>query len=98
VKALPSSFTGTTLETELGKTGRRKLIIVGFMTHMCVNSTTRDAAESGYHCTVVASACASRDLPDGHGGIIPAATVHAANLAALRDRFAVVVDRADQLQ
>jgi len=92
IKSLPSSFKATTLEAEIQKTGRKNLIVVGFMTHMCVNSTVRDAAEAGYFCTVVASACATRDLADGHGGMIPAQLVHAANLAALRDRFAVVVD------
>jgi nicotinamidase-related amidase len=93
VKSLPSSFKATTLEAEIKKTGRKNLIVVGFMTHMCVNSTVRDAAEAGYFCTVVASACATRHLPDGHGAMIPAEVVHAANLAALRDRFAVVVDQ-----
>lgn len=94
VKTLPSSFKATTLAAEIDKTGRRWLIVAGFMTHMCVNSTVRDAAELGYACTVVADACATRDLPDGHGGVLSAATIHAANLAALRDRFAVVVQHA----
>ncbi len=97
VKSLPSSFKATTLEFEIRKTGRNHLIVVGFMTHMCVNSTTRDAAELGHACTVVANACATRDLPDGNGGVIPAAAVHAANLAALRDRFAVVVQTAAEI-
>ena len=97
VKSLPSSFKLTTLEVEIRKTGRKNLVVVGFMTHMCVNSTVRDAAEMGYACTVVANACATRDLPDGHGGTISAEAVHVANLAALRDRFAVVVDAANDL-
>ena len=91
-KRFPSSFTATTLEAELAKLGRKHLVLTGYMTHMCVNSTTRDAAEAGYHGTVVAELTATRDLPDGRGGVIPAATVQAANLAALRDRFAVVVE------
>jgi len=60
-----------------------------------VNSTTRAAAEAGYHGTVVAELTATRDLPDGRGGAIPAAIVQAANLAALRDRFAVVETAAE---
>jgi len=46
---------------------------------------------------VVAELTATRDLPDGRGGAIPAATVQAANLAALRDRFAVVVETAAEI-
>jgi len=96
-KRFPSSFTGTTLEAELARLGRKNLVLTGYMTHMCVNSTTRAAAEAGYHCTVVAELTATRDLPDGHSGVIPAATVQAANLAALRDRFAVVVETAAEI-
>ena len=33
------------------------------MTHMCVNSTARDAFNLGYRPTVVASATATRELP-----------------------------------
>ena len=51
----------------------------------------------GYHCTVIASACATRDLPDGRDGIIPAEVVHRANLAALADRFARVVESVDEI-
>lgn len=96
-KHYPNSFTGTSLEAELKKLGRRNLVVIGFMTHMCVSSTTRAATENGYACTVVARACATRDLPDGRGGIIPAAVVHDAHLAALRDRFAIIVDHAADL-
>jgi len=57
----------------------------------------RAALELGYQSTVVASACATRDLPDGLGGIVPAAVLHRACLAALADRFAVVVERPEDL-
>ena len=43
----------------------------------------------------VADGTATRDLPDGHGGIIEAATVHRVALAELGDRFATVVPRLD---
>ncbi len=96
-KRFPSSFTDTTLHTELEKLGRKDLIITGYMTHMCVNSTARDATEKGYLCTLVSELTTTRDLPDGHGGVIPAATVKAVNLASLADRFAVVITSADEI-
>ncbi len=96
-KRLPSSFTQTTLEAELTRMGRKDLIITGYMTHMCLNSTTRDAAEVGYRCTLVAELTTTRDLPDGRGGVIPAPTVKAVNLASLADRFAIVVGGDDDL-
>lgn len=91
VKTLPDSFAGTTLDLTLRKIGRRNLILVGFMTHMCISATAHSALDLSYHATVVAAGCATRDIPDGHGGIIPADVVHRAHLAALADRFATVV-------
>ena len=67
------------------------------MTHMCLNSTTRAATEAGYRCTVVAELTATRDLPDGKGGVISAATVKAVHLAGLADRFAIIVEKGDDL-
>ena len=97
VKKLPSSFAGTTLDETLKSLRRRHLIVVGFMTHMCVSTTVRAALEHNYRCTVIASACAARDLPDGRGGVIPAEVVHRANLAALADRFARVVETVGEI-
>jgi len=69
-------------------------VLAGFMTHMCVSSTARAALDLGYQTTVVADACATRDLPRPGGGTIAAADLHAAELAALADRFAIVCDAA----
>lgn len=91
VKSLPNAFAGTDLHPRLGETGRTELIVAGFATHMCVSATTRAALDLGYRTTVVADACATRDLPDPAGGVIAAETVHRAELAALADRFAIVV-------
>ena len=40
---------------------------------------------------MVAGACATRDLPDGTGGVIAAGALQRAELAALADRFATVL-------
>jgi nicotinamidase-related amidase len=92
-KSLPNAFAGTDLHTQLQAMGRRELIVAGFATHMCISSTVRAALDLGYRTTVVASATATRDLPSPtvHGGIVPADTVPAGTLAALADRFAIVV-------
>ena len=97
IKPLPSSFARTALAETLQKLGRNHLIVVGFMTHMCVSTTVRAALDYGYRCTVVAAACGTRDLPDGRGGVVPAAVVHRANLAALADRFAKIVETVEEI-
>lgn len=89
-KPLPNAFAGTDFEAALAQTGRRKLIVAGFMTHMCVSSTVRAALDLGFSSTVVADACASRDLPDGDGGTIAARDIHRVALAELADRFAII--------
>jgi nicotinamidase-related amidase len=90
-KELPNAFAKTELERRLQETGRREIILVGMMTHMCVSSTARAALDLGFRTTIDASSCATRDLPDGWGGVIPARTVHEVALAELSDRFAIIV-------
>ncbi|MEI8378244.1 MAG: cysteine hydrolase family protein [bacterium] len=96
-KKFPSSFTGTTLEETLKKIGKKDLIITGYMTHMCVNSTTREATEKGYNCTIISELTTTRDLPDGKGGIISAENVKKVNLASLADSFAIVLEKPSEL-
>ena len=87
-KTLANAFAQTHLHQVLAATGRRQLIVIGFMTHNCVSSTVRAARELGYACTVVAPATATRDLPDGRGGTLAAATVQTACLVGLSDTMA----------
>ncbi|WP_137924240.1 cysteine hydrolase family protein [Cupriavidus sp. 2SB] len=95
VKSLPNSFAGTDLAARLQAIGRRELIVAGFQTHMCISATVRSALDHGYRVTLVASGCATRDLPDPLGGDpLSAADLHRYTLAALNDRFATVVQDA----
>jgi nicotinamidase-related amidase len=97
-KQLPNAFAGTELDEVLKACSVRQVVFAGFMTHMCVSSTVRSAVDHGYGAVVVASACGTRDLPDGHGGVLPAGMVHRIELAALADRFAVVVADSEALK
>lgn len=90
VKAYPNSFVETDLEARLKGLDASNLVLAGFMTHMCVNSTARGAFNLGYAPTVVASATATRALPGVGGAEVPAAALQSASLAALSDLFAVV--------
>jgi nicotinamidase-related amidase len=96
-KGLPNAFAGTELDDVLRDTARKSVIFAGFMTHMCVSSTVRAAVDLGYVAVVVGAACATRDLPDGAGGVVAAAELHRAELAALADRFAIVTPNAAAL-
>ena len=93
VKNYPNAFIHTDLEAQLAATGLKDVILAGFMTHMCVNSTARGAFNLGYRPTVVASTTATRDLPGMDGAVVSASAVQAASLAAVADLFAIVVPR-----
>jgi len=97
VKSLPSAFEGTDLDAELKRLGVTDLVLAGFMTHVCVNSTARAAFNHGYRPTVVAAGTATRSIPDPRGGDVPAAVLHAAALASLADIFAIVVPDSNEV-
>lgn len=91
LKTLPNAFADTELLSVVEGIGSSKLVILGFMTHMCVSSTARAALDLGFDTTVVADATATRSLPSLEGGDpMSAADVHAFALSALADRFSLV--------
>ncbi len=97
-KGLPNAFAGTDLAKHLVASGRKNLIVGGFMTHMCVSATVRSATDHGLMCTIAADTVATRDLPDAVGGAtIAADTINRITLAALSDRFAWIVPKASAI-
>ena len=90
-KTRPNSFLNTSLEETLKQLGVEQLVITGMMTHMCIDSSTRAAAELGYQPILVADATATRDLQFA-GQITAAAEVQIAFLAALSN-FAKILNR-----
>ncbi len=96
-KAYPSSFEKTDLDAELKRLGVEDVVIAGFMTHVCVNSTARAAFNHGYRATVVGNATATRALPNPLGGVLSAEAVHNGALTGLADIFAIVVPSGDKV-
>jgi nicotinamidase-related amidase len=90
VKKLPNAFLGTDLAEHVDAAGNDDLVVVGFMTHMCVAHTVQGAFLRGNRATVVADACATRALPvlDTE---VPSPQLHTGALAAIADLYGVVV-------
>ena len=89
-KNFPNSFRDTPLLDVLRERQVTRLVICGMQTNMCIDATTRAAADDGFECTVAADACAARSLAfDGH--TVPAEQVHYAFLAALNGSYATVL-------
>lgn len=97
VKNYPNAFVQTSLDAELKSLGIKNIVLAGFMTHMCVNSTAHGGFNLGYAPTIVASATATRPLMSANGKILSAEEVHHGALASTRDMYAVVVDDIDGL-
>ncbi len=90
LKHFVNSFRETELKSILDEQGIKELVVVGSMSHMCIDGITRAAADMGYAVTVIHDACASRDL-EFNGVTVPASHVHAAFMAALGFAYAKVV-------
>lgn len=91
VKNFPDSFSSTDLDDQLKTIGCKNLILAGFMSHMCVSSTARGGFDRGYAVSVVENTTATRELPDGKGGVISASDVQLASLRGLADLVAIIV-------
>lgn len=95
-KHYPNSFRDTGLKALLDEAGIEDVVIVGAMSHMCIDATARAAFDFGYTVTVVGDACATRALSID-GVEVPATHVHAAFMAALAFAYATVVSTTDLL-
>lgn len=86
-KHFPNSFRDTPLLAHLRDNQITRLVVAGMMSHMCVDSTVRAAADLGFACSLAHDACATKALSFG-GVTVTAESVHAAFLAALNGLFA----------
>ncbi|KAL8897179.1 MAG: hypothetical protein Q9207_007341 [Kuettlingeria erythrocarpa] len=62
-KIKPCAFSDTRLDEVLKKAGKEKIVLVGYMAHVCVSSTSRIGAELGYDVSVISDAIGDRDIP-----------------------------------
>ncbi|KAJ5962914.1 hypothetical protein N7501_007855 [Penicillium viridicatum] len=91
-KNFPSSFAKTDLHAYLQGLGDigKKVVLVGYMAHVCVSTTARAAAELGYNVLVVKDAVGDRDIPG-----VKAETLVSVVLNELADGFGTVVSEED---
>lgn len=89
-KMHPGSFAETPLNEVLKKWGIKKVVLTGYMAHVCVSTTARQAAQRGYDVIVVEDGIGDRDIPGVKGDELTKVT-----LAELGDVFATVVNSAD---
>lgn len=92
VKHLPGAFDGTNLDEVLAGLGAKTVVIAGFMTHMCCDTTAREAQARGFDVVFLTDGTATRDLVGPTGRTLSHELVHEATLAAQADGFSTLMD------
>lgn len=93
-KSLPGSFTGTELESWLRGRGIETVVISGYMTQMCCDTTARQAAHLGLNVEFLSDATGTLDI-ENEAGKVTAEELHRATLVTQQMRFSRVL-RADE--
>jgi len=89
VKKHINAFRDTDLKKQLDAFDVQDIVVVGAMSHMCIDAVVRAAADMGYPVTVLHDACATLDLKF-NGVNVPAAQVHATMMAAFEFGYGTV--------
>lgn len=82
-----SGFIGTNLEIDLRRAGIQRLLIVGFFTNMCVETTTRMAGNMGFDTYLAHDACATTNRIGLDGTDRDSQLVHDMTVANLHGEF-----------
>ncbi|KAJ7614850.1 Isochorismatase-like protein, partial [Roridomyces roridus] len=89
-KQFPGCFAETTLKAQIDKIGLKKVVLTGYMAHVCVSTTARKAYQLGYEVLAVEDAIGDRDIPGATGEEVTKMV-----LVKLGDVFATVVKSSD---
>ncbi len=91
VKDVNSGFVGTDLELSLRRDCVSRLVVAGFFTNMCVDTTVRAAGNMGYDTYLVHDACAAGNRIDPDGNSFDADLVHRLSVANLHGEFCTTI-------
>jgi nicotinamidase-related amidase len=93
-KHLPGSFTNTSLEAWLRAEGIDTVVISGYMTQMCCDTTARQAFHLGFSAEFLSDATGTLDIKNDAGSVT-AEELHRAILVTQAMRFSKVMKTAD---
>lgn len=95
-KTFPGSFTGTGLEKFLRENEIDTVVICGYMTQMCCDTTARQAMHRGYKVEFLSDATGTLAF-ENQAGRVEAEALHNAVLVVQASAFAQVMTTADWL-
>lgn len=96
-KNFPGSFTGTNLETWLRQHDIDTVVISGYMTHMCCDTTARQAAHLGFSVEFLADATGTLDF-ETEVAQATAAELHRATLVSQKTFFSKVMTTSEWIK
>lgn len=95
IKDVNSGFIGTELEVKLRRDRISRLVVAGFFTNMCVETTVRAAGNMGYDVYLAHDACAAGNRTGLSGAEFDADLVHKMSVANMHGEFCTAIDSAD---
>lgn len=96
-KSLPGSFTNTPLEGWLRERGITTISIVGYMTHICCDTTARQAVHRGFKAEFLSDATGTLPLSNS-AGRVTAEELHRAILCAQQHFLSEVLPTAEWIE
>ncbi len=96
-KSANSGFVGTALELELRRARIHRLVVVGFFTNVCVETTVRMAGNMGFDTYLVHDACATMNRVGIDGTDYDADLVHALSVASMNGEFCTAITTEDAM-
>lgn len=96
-KDVNSGFVGTSLELDLRRAGIQRLVVVGFFTNICVETTVRMAGNMGFDTYLVHDACATMNRVALDGTDYDPDLVHEMSIANLNGEFCTAISTRDAI-
>ena len=90
-KDVNSGFIGTSLEIDLRRAGIQRLVVVGYFTNYCVETTVRMAGNMGFDTYLVHDACATVNTVGHDGTDYDPDLVHNMAIASLHGEFCTAI-------
>jgi len=97
-KDVNSVFIGTDLELRLREHRISRLVIAGFFTNFCVETTTRMSGNLGYDTYLANDACATTNRIGLDGTDYDPELVHALAVASMHGEFCTALDSAELIE
>ena len=95
VKNVNSGFVGTSLHEDFKAREISRLVVVGFFTNMCVETTVRMAGNMGYDTYLAHDACATTNRLGLNGEDYEPELVHDIAVASMHGEFCTALETSD---